>query len=98
MIEYYDRQGRPLDMMDWALKLEDPTYRIVARDELCDGEVIVSTIWLGFDHGYGGKRLLFETMVRRDNKWDEQHRYSTEDEAREGHRQVVEALSRLLAH
>src|SRR6185437_442758 len=50
----------------------------------------VSTIWLGLDHTLGdGSPLIFETMVF-DGHWDSelQWRYSTEEQARAGHRRA----------
>jgi hypothetical protein len=66
-IPYYDRQGFPIpsDGVEsstcvWARRL-DSSYRIVAEDELADGSRL-STVWLGLDHGGGGRPLIFETM------------------------------------
>lgn len=67
VIRYYDRQGFPIPARDgveptlvWAQMRErdDP---IVAVDQLPDGSRL-STVWLGLDHGFGGRPLIFETM------------------------------------
>jgi hypothetical protein len=73
---YYDRQGFPIPAiledepggrgwimptLVWAQMREQPDYPIVAVDELPDGSRL-STVWLGLDHGYGGRPLIFETM------------------------------------
>lgn len=60
----------------------------VARTEV--GDVVVSTVFLGIDHGYGDEPLqLFETMTF---PGEDQWRYSTWDEAEHGHAQVVDEL------
>lgn len=69
---------------------EEPGGRLVARTELSNGTVI-STVFLVFDHGFGGPTpLIFETMVF-DQDWEDLTtiRYSTVEEAREGHAAAV---------
>lgn len=67
---YFDRQGNPLGLHEWAAKFEGREYQIVARDELsipgvADGDAFVSTVWLGLDHNHSGEGppLIFETMA-----------------------------------
>lgn len=59
------------------------------------GDAVVSTVFLGLDHGIGGqgtKPLLFETMVFG-GKYDEEcERYTTWDEAVEGHKNMVKKV------
>ncbi len=92
MSNYYDRQGKPLDMMDWAKRLE--IERRVEQTTLPNGRW-VSTVWLGLDHSFtpGGPPLIFETMVfpSQGEMCDlDCDRYSTEEEARAGHARMVE--------
>jgi hypothetical protein len=53
--------------LEWARWLEN-TDRIVRQDRLANGEVLVSTVFLGLDHAFGlcsgkqGSPVLFETM------------------------------------
>lgn len=97
MSEYYDRQGNPLDMFEWAEMLEDGKQKRVAETTLPDGKW-VSTVWLGLNHRFGpGPPLIFETMVfRRNIKSLEDaaemqcRRYATEGEAMIGHMEVVQ--------
>lgn len=66
--------------------------RTVLRDT-CGG-VLVSTVFLGVDHGFGtGKPVLFETMIFGGPLADSQWRYHTWDEAVCGH---VMALAKAL--
>ena len=65
-------------------------YKRIALHET-DG-FSISTVWLGSDHRYGdGPPLIFESLVQGLNHPLDQHieRYSTEDEAREGHARLV---------
>lgn len=47
MTEFFDRQGRPLDLAAWARLYEDDAYRLLRHTDL--GTYHVSTIWRGFD-------------------------------------------------
>ncbi len=84
-------------MWEWALDLENKSNRVVKLDILPNG-MRVSTIWLGLDHSWGGgPPLIFETMVFDDKASEEgrgedfdSQRYSTREEALEGHRELVE--------
>lgn len=57
------------------------------------GDYIVSTVFLGLDHGFGDTPLWFETMIYKDeNKGhflDYQERYETYEEAVKGHEQAI---------
>lgn len=78
-------------LFTWASWLEKAD-RIVRKHE-ADG-VRVSTVFIGLDHSFGdGPPLLFETMIfggPRDGWMD---RYSTWDEAEEGHERAVAMLA-----
>ena len=62
----------------------------------------VSTVDLGLDHNFGlGKPLYYETMIFLENEdyknnefSDFQLRYSTEEETRIGHENIVKAFER----
>lgn len=89
MSNYYDRNGNPIELMEWAAALEGS--RQIARTTLPDGKW-VSTVWLGLDHSFGdGPPLIFETMVfPADDMTDlDCERYSTEAEAKAGHERMV---------
>src|SRR5262245_17445389 len=59
---HWDRQGNPLDLMEWARLMEDPEYRRIADTTI--GDYWISTVWLGIDHGFGmGVPIIFETMI-----------------------------------
>lgn len=56
------------------------------------GALIVSTVYLHVNHGYGGKPLWYETMVFPVGKFDDLYcdRYETIDEAKIGHEKAIE--------
>jgi hypothetical protein len=90
---YYDRDGRPIDVMRWAELFGDPQYKRVALHWIRGW--MVSSVWLGLDHNFfGGTPLIFETMVfppgdeaDRHGVWSEnyQERYPSEAAALAGH-------------
>lgn len=90
MTDWYDKGGRPLDLMEWARLFEDHAYRRVAEDQI--GEVRISTVWLGLNHRhmFPGPPLIFETMIFGGEGDGEVWRYSTLEQAIAGHRAVVE--------
>jgi len=94
---YYQRDGKPYTgatdmeiLLKWGNDFENIDLKRVAQDKLKNG-VFVSTVWLGMDHSwFGGKPLIFETMVFGAGEEEEQERYSTEKEALAGHKRFVE--------
>ena len=96
---YYDRNGTPMTLWEWAAKLEgDESYRIVRQTTV--GPYWISTVWLGLNHRVmPGPPLIFETMVFGSGDDDDMsdldgERYSTEKEARSGHARFVRAARR----
>lgn len=98
---YYDKDGSPMALLDWAKKFEDREYQRVARDLVMVGPqtYLVSTVWLGMDHGamFGASLPhIFETMVFEGNDPDSPsrpldeltERYSTLEDALAGHKAV----------
>jgi hypothetical protein len=94
---YYDREGRPMTVEAWSNAFEDMDYRRIERTEL-PGNRHVSTVWLGIDHAFDeGPPLIFESMAFQEtgNPFREEldsERYSTEAEARAGHKAMVQRL------
>lgn len=88
MSRYFDTSGQPMSFEDWARAFEDTDGRIAATT--CPDGTLVSTVWLGLDHGPGrGPPLIFETVAFRDGNGVDCERYATLDEARVGHREMV---------
>lgn len=101
-MDWYDREGNPIDTRRWSELHEDYNYIRVALDTV--GPYTISTVWVGLDHQFmeGGPPLIFETMVFTNSAWnadreDPDHeqlldiecmRWTTEDQARNGHEEV----------
>ena len=94
MNDHYILRGKEVvkvDLMEWATTLETMD-RQVARDTL-PGDVQVSTVFLGLDHSFGnGPPLLFETMVFGGDHDQEQERYTTWEEAEDGHKRIMQRV------
>lgn len=97
-ITYYTKDGQPIEISPGDPGYEslwDPENRRVAETTI--GGIWVSTVHLPMDHSFGqGPPLIFETMVF-DHREDERNmsdeycdRYSTQEEALEGHKKAVQ--------
>jgi len=85
MSEWYDRNGKSIEMIEALKLMSNLNYQRIKEDTLPDGKYI-STVWLGMDHNFSnyGSPLIFETMVfPKHGKWGELDcdRYSTLEEA-----------------
>ena len=84
-----DKQVIPVtDLSEWENFMRGDN-RTVAKSTY--GEVLVSTVFLGFDHNYDPDKgpLLFETMIfGSESLSDLQWRYSTWEEAEQTHKAI----------
>ncbi len=94
MSNYYDRQGRQRSWRDILANDIQPAadrgedYRRVA--ETIGEAGTVSTVWLGMNHAWDdGPPLIFESMVFGGLLDQDQVRYTTEEQARAGHDELV---------
>jgi hypothetical protein len=87
---YYDRQGKQISVNEWCDKCVDSEYKVVKQEVV--GYYFISTIWIGL------KENIFETMIfineallkgENDPLMEYEERYSTEEEAFEGHERAV---------
>ena len=86
-MSYYDINGKPMELMEWAKKVEDYQYRTIGHDFI--GPYRISTAWMGLDYNFfGGPPLIFETMIFKGSKIDfeYQERYTTLAQAQLGHK------------
>lgn len=91
--DYYDKAGKPIEMMQWATLLQDRSYSDIAKS--VNRGYLISTVWLGLNHDYArfmpGREnappVIFETMIfdPEGGVLDYQERYCTEEAARVGH-------------
>lgn len=89
---YYDRDGNPIDLEEWARRREDPAYCRVAQTVIgCNNaERAVLTVWVGVDRDLG--TAVFGTAIVADGRLDEVRQYDTEADALMGHQDVVTHL------
>jgi len=97
-----DAAGNPVpepDLFKWAQWFENGRNRILEQDHA--GGFFVSTVFLALDHNFaGGPPILWETMIFPETKTQLdvpyahfQNRYSSREEAIEGHRRIVQMLT-----
>lgn len=91
---FYGKDGEPISFRTWGELRERGDFRIA---ETTVGRYWVSTVWLGINHNYlGDPPLIFETMVfdrDRDDMLDQyMERYSTVQQAKQGHEHIVEMV------
>lgn len=84
-----DQNNNPVqcdDLFKWSRWMAEQKFHVV----LSDGDVKVSTVFLGTDHNYTneGPPILFETMVFGGDMDDYQVRYSTHAQACKGHLRI----------
>jgi len=96
MAGYYVLHGhKPVssELAIWARSMESRgDERIVAKSSL-KKNVSVSTVFVGLEHQWGeGPPLLFETMIFGGEHDGYQERYSTWEEAEEGHAEAVKLV------
>lgn len=93
-----DKFGKELDLYEWAELFENEKYKRIGLYKRWDG-LRVSTIWLGLNHGFGGRDLYFETMVfppfwvnpfERFKGELSMARYTTLHQAEQGHEKYVD--------
>lgn len=77
---------------EWGQYMELGGNRRVALDHVDDAEI--STVFLGIDHNFFAKDspILFETMVFGGHLDGEQERYRTSQQARDGHKLMIEKV------
>jgi hypothetical protein len=83
----YDRNGDPMSLLEYGLAWGFGN----AVDKTVVGDVEISTVWLGIDHGMwgDGPPIIFETMVfgGEHDRWCQ--RYATAEQAQAGHDEAV---------
>lgn len=97
---YYSKLGEPLTLDQWVARFNQKSYQVIRQTALPDGGM-VSTVWLGLDHGFGpGPPVIFETMVFWPDTATEHggerecRRYTTLADARKGHAEFVKMMRR----
>lgn len=99
---FFNRAGEEITMLEQSILARKEAYCRLSLTHLAEGRLRVSTVWLGMDHSFGKSErpLIYETMVfvERENDplaeldlscW----RHASEDEALEGHADVVKLMA-----
>jgi hypothetical protein len=82
---------KELDVNKWAKSVCDIKKRRVAHTKV--GSKVVSTVFLGIDHGFGGgPPVVFETIVFGGKYAESMQRYCTYQGAIEGHEEAVKLV------
>lgn len=91
-LPFYNRDARRICRAEYLDLFEDAGYRQISLDH--HGGTVISTVWLGIDHAFGMSPhpVIFETMVFGGDEDGFCQRYTSEDAARCGHIEVMEAL------
>lgn len=110
-LDFYGRDGQPISFAAWAALFENRAYQTVVVDRVAYPnrnpdvpsariDIVVSTVWLGMDHSFGGPvPLIFETLVFAPEEFpleSEMLRYPTEDAARRGHADMLARVQSLV--
>ncbi len=87
-----DENNQPVeveDILEWARLISDDKKKRVDYTKI--GNVTISTVFLGLDHGWGREHIpiLFETMIFGGRLDNYQNRYETYDQAVEGHKNAI---------
>ena len=91
-----DKEVVSATLLEWAEFFEDTENRIINKTTV--GKYSVSTVFLGLDHRFtsDGLPLIFETMVfcddKEDGMYDYTERYSTYQEAEQGHLETLKFI------
>lgn len=102
MAGYYNLDGSPMPLMEWADKFEY-TERHIGHTRLWFGLVRVSTVWPGLDHDFSWMAnhkpgeinphpLQFETMVFIKGRGGYMQRWSHKEQAEAGHQVMVREM------
>jgi hypothetical protein len=92
------------DLSAWAEWIGSPQSclkRVLCRTYLTP-DIFVSTVFLAVDHSFQlyddepHVPVLWETMVFRNGSGDEQERYTTREQAIQGHLEMLDAARKLL--
>lgn len=97
MSNWYRLEGHtPVLCRSAEAAMQSVDERCVAREEATP-DITVSTVFLALDHQWGdGPPMLFETMVFGGLLNEEMGRYSTWEQAEEGHKDMVNRVREAL--
>jgi len=83
VIPWAEHFSNHVDYLEWVNASECQLFSTTI------GLARVSTVFLGLDHGWDGRLAVFETLVFGGKNDGDMRRYSTYDEAKVGHEDMV---------
>lgn len=86
-MEYFDIDGKPIDMTTWAELYTDSAYRLIADDTV--GDTAIRTVWTGQYDLELLFRDAFGTAITVNGEWEEIRQYHTKSQAIAGHAEIV---------
>jgi hypothetical protein len=93
---FYDINGHPLEVVEWAILREDSSYSTMAETQVTmpDGVTAwVKTVWLGYvDDFIDGAKMFGTAVGLGDGSLMEVAVYDTREQALDGHAHQVVAL------
>lgn len=95
-VNYFNKQGEPISLMEWSDLFEDSEYKMIEQSKIKG--YLISTMWTGVNSAIFKEQpiLIFETMIFSKNRTvDYQKRYSTLEEAKDGHQIALSFAARL---
>ena len=92
-----DNNNKPIPkpVLEASQWLEDNDHRrIVKRDQI--GDILVSTVFLGLDHAWDSDTpVLWETMIFGGEHNQYQERYTSHEDALEGHEKALTLITKI---
>lgn len=85
MTDFLSRDGKPMELMEWATAYEDEAIRRVAYDKV-GINTIVSTIWEGI---VGLRDGIFDSVIVVNGHVTDSIRSNTEEEALAAHQTLL---------
>jgi len=92
-------EPEPASVLEWGKWLEEASTdrtRVIAqdKDESQDGEIMVSTVFIGLDYNFLGEGppILWETMILGGPLHGYQERYSSRGAALAGHQEACDLM------
>lgn len=87
-----NRDPIPAGLLEWADWFENASDELIVTITRI-GDSDVSTVFLGLDDRFGdGPPLIYETLVFGGRLDDETDRYTTREQAEQGHRKMCERV------
>ena len=88
---FYNKKGKEISQEECERLQQKGSYKVLKRNDVKYNKW-VSTVWLGLEQGFQDEKpLIFETMVFLKGEWEDldMKRYTTEEEALKGHKEMV---------